>query len=69
MPNDSLTTQIPPPFLKWADEEVARLHVKAHREDDRQVRFRIENEVATIEAAATLFRRWLKANGYSEVSV
>ncbi len=63
-----ISTTNPPPFLQWADEEVVRLHAKAHQESDRQIRFRIENEVATIEAAATLFRRWLEANGYSEGS-
>ena len=66
MPTDTSTPKLPPPFLKWADEEVARLHQASHQEGDRQIRFRIENEVATIEAAAVLYRRWLAANGFSE---
>lgn len=51
----------PPSFLNWAVEEMDRLRSRITPDTTRDERFRIQNQVATLGAAAHGYGQWLAA--------
>jgi hypothetical protein len=50
---------LPPCFLNWAVDEIQRLHAQITPDVTREVKFRIQTEIATISGTAYRYGQWI----------